>query len=88
MPLNMALAAGNTWRQGGVMSLHNAAPYVLGQRDVNTGLFPFMQAACANSEDQTFDDSDDEASGARELDRVETIFHLLRALPEVLAGEE
>lgn len=88
MPLNMALAAGNTWRQGGVMSLHNAAPYVLGQRDVNTGLFPFMQAACANSEDQTFEYSDDEASGARELDRVETIFHLLRALPEVLAGEE
>ena len=84
MPLNMALAAGNTWRRGGVMSLHNAAPYVLGQRDVNTGLFPFMQAACANGEDQALDYSDDEA----ELDRVETIFELLRALPEVLAGEE
>lgn len=84
MPLNMALAAGNTWRRGGVMSLHNAAPHVLGQRDVNTGLFPFMQAACANGEDKTFDYSDDEA----ELDRVETIFELLRALPEVLAGEE
>lgn len=84
MPLNMALAAGNTWRRGGVMSLHNAAPNVLGQRDVNAGLFPFMQAACANGEDKTFDYSDDEA----ELDRVETIFELLRALPEVLAGEE
>ena len=94
LPLNMALAAGNTWRQGGVMSLHNAAPYVLGQRDGKTGLFPFMIAACAPegeaSDNEGFVGSanDKQASVRRDLDRVETIFRLLRALPEVLSGDE
>ena len=94
LPLNMALAAGNTWRQGGVMSLHNAAPYVLGRRDGKTGLFPFMIAACAPegeaSDNEGFVGSanDKQASVRRDLDRVETIFQLLRALPEVLSGDE
>mmetsp|Transcript_31048 Transcript_31048/g.90833 ORF Transcript_31048/g.90833 Transcript_31048/m.90833 type:complete len:499 (-) Transcript_31048:141-1637(-) len=91
LPLNMALAAGNTWRQGGIMSLQNAAPYMLGQRDARTGLFSFMIAACAGGggcDDQIDDDSDKEASEHRDLDRVETVFQLLRALPEVLSGKE
>jgi len=87
MPLHMALAAGNTWRRGGIMSLHNAAPYVLGRRDANSGMFPFMQAACDDGDDPVVADPDDETSESRDLDRVETIFQLLRALPEVLAGE-
>ena len=95
LPLNSALAAGNNWRRGGVMSLHNAAPYVLGRRDGRTGLFPFMIAACASRDAEASGNegfvgsaNDQQASVRRDLDRVETIFQLLRALPEVLSGDE
>ena len=68
---------------------------MLGRRDGKTGLFPFMIAACAPGDAEASGDEgfvgsadDQQASVRRDLDRVETVFQLLRALPEVLSGDD
>lgn len=72
--LELAVKTGTTW-EGGVRRLVKAYPKALRMQSKQTGLYPFMTAACA-AEASTF--------GERDARALRMIYGLLRSNPKVL----
>mmetsp|Transcript_34861 Transcript_34861/g.76488 ORF Transcript_34861/g.76488 Transcript_34861/m.76488 type:complete len:261 (-) Transcript_34861:22-804(-) len=83
LPIHVALANGMTWSLG-VRRLFKAEQRVLRIADPCTRLLPFMSAAAAsrnNVQSDAVDQNDDDAIA---LEKIETVYHLLREDPATI----
>jgi len=71
-PLHSAAYSGKHWDEG-ISALLNAAPHLVGEKDSEKGMFPFMLAAC----------SPVDRKGVPQEKKLDTIYRLLRMLPEM-----
>ena len=55
LPSHLAIEAGASWDEGGVRYLAEQKPEMVEERDVATGLYPFMLAASVGSVEVSFE---------------------------------
>mmetsp|Transcript_44404 Transcript_44404/g.135360 ORF Transcript_44404/g.135360 Transcript_44404/m.135360 type:complete len:399 (-) Transcript_44404:179-1375(-) len=75
-PLHLAASSGKQWDEG-ISALYYSAPHIMGKMDPISGMFPFMLAACSS------DNGKGEAAPEAARSKLNTIYQLLRVLPEI-----
>jgi len=77
LPLMLALESGKEWNDG-IGGLVRAHPDSVSYRDEASGLYPFMIAACLETQ---------QIRHTSQLERLDTLFRLLCANPQVIKSE-
>lgn len=83
LPLQLAIANGQSFHRGPLKSILYAAPHALTHTDKDTNLFPFMLAAATN--EASYSRSGLQKTSDKNLDQLTTIYLLLKEDPTLVS---